>query len=186
MLSEKHGKMLLSLARAAIASRLGEDAKFPEEGDPAWQEYRGIFVTLKKEGALRGCIGNIEPVRTIEEGVRSNAVSAAFNDHRFSPLVEEELADIDISLSILTEAEALQYKDAADLCAKLRPGIDGVILRQGRASATFLPQVWQQLPQVDQFLSHLCQKAGLSQNAWREGEVEIAIYQVQNFSEVEK
>ncbi len=182
-LSNENGRKLLSLARATIAGRLGKIYSLPKEMTPEFLEVRGTFVTLKKGTELRGCIGNIEPVRNIEDGIKSNAISAAFHDHRFSPLTIEELAKINISISILTEANELKYTDAQDLCAQLRPGIDGVILRQGRASATFLPQVWEQLPQAEQFLSHLCLKAGLSKDAWKDDLVEISVYQVQNFAE---
>lgn len=182
-ISKDHGRELLLLARNTIAGRLGTTDDSPHESHAEFQQKRGTFVTLKKDGALRGCIGNIEPVCSIEDGIRNNSISAAFNDHRFSPLSEDELQDLDISISILTPAIQLNFTDAADLCAQLRPGIDGVILRSGRASATFLPQVWEQLPEVEQFLSHLCQKAGLTEDAWKDGVVEISVYQVQNFAE---
>ncbi len=182
-ISEEQGKELLSLARRTIAGRLGEFDESPPEKRGVFQENRGTFVTLKKKGALRGCIGNIEAVRTIEDGVISNAISAAFHDARFTPLTEDELREVDISISILTPVKELLYSDAEDLCSQLRPNVDGVILRQGRASATFLPQVWEQLPEVDQFLSQLCLKAGLVQDAWKEGTLEISVYQVQSFSE---
>ena len=182
-LTESHGKELLLLARSVIASRLGKSVDFPDDTHPVYNESSGTFVTLKKGGALRGCIGNIEAVCSIKDGIRDNALSAAFHDHRFSPLSEEELDDIHISISILTRAKALTYSDTEDLCAKIRPGIDGVILRYGRASSTFLPQVWEQLPSVEQFFSHLSLKAGLSKDAWREDGVEISVYQVQSFSE---
>ncbi len=182
-ISEQQGKELLSLARRTIAGRLGKFDDSPQEKHNVFQENRGTFVTLKKKGALRGCIGNIEATRAIEDGVISNAISAAFHDARFSPLTEDELKEVDISISILTPVKELSYSDADDLCAQLRPGVDGVILRQGRASATFLPQVWEQLPEVEQFLSQLCLKAGLVQDVWREATLEISVYQVQSFSE---
>ena len=184
-ISKDHGRELLLLARNTIARRLGKSGESPHESHAEFLQKRGTFVTLKKDGRLRGCIGNIDPVYSIEDGIKNNAISAAFNDHRFSPLSEDELQDLDISVSILTPAIQLNFTDAADLCAQLRPGIDGVILRSGGASATFLPQVWEQLPEAEQFLSHLCQKAGMAENAWKGGDVEISVYQVQNFAEEE-
>lgn len=182
-LTDKQGHDLLMLAREAISARLGRKIERKLEEDEALHEQRGTFVTLKKAGDLRGCIGNIEPIRSILNGVCENAISAAFHDHRFSPLTVEELGEIHISISILTEARDLQYTDAKDLCRKIRPGIDGVILRFGRASSTFLPQVWEQLPDVEQFLSQLCIKAGVSKECWRREKVEIQVYQVQSFAE---
>lgn len=182
-LTSEQGRCLLRLARAAIENRLGGDALYPEAQGDQLLEQGGTFVTLKQSGRLRGCIGNITPTGTVWDSVRSNAVNAAFFDHRFEEISREDLSGVTISVSVLTPAEELIYSDADDLCARLRPHVDGVILKKGRASATFLPQVWEQLPAVDQFLCHLCQKAGLTKDAWRDGDVEIQVYQVQNFSE---
>ncbi len=182
-ITDDNGRKLLELARAVIDNRLGGDSSLPRIGDSSLLQKRGTFVTLKRNNQLRGCIGNIEPVNPIQDGIIDNAVNAAFNDHRFSPMTMEELSEIDISISILTEAKELIYSDENDLVAKLRPHQDGVILRHNRTAATFLPQVWDQLPQVEQFLSHLCLKAGLSKDCWRDGEAEILVYQVQSFKE---
>ena len=119
----------------------------------------------------------------IVSGVRENAINAAFHDPRFSPLKKKELDAVHIEVSVLSEPVPLAYTDADDLVAKLRPGIDGVILKKGHASATFLPQVWEQLPKPEQFLSHLCMKAGLPADQWREGDVTVLAYQVQYFEE---
>lgn len=185
-LTEEQGSVLLEIARAAIGKRLGEEVAPPQQNDPALDEPGGTFVTLKLNNQLRGCIGNIEPVRSLREAVRENALHAAFQDYRFSPLSRQEFAEVEVSLSILTPASRLFYIDSQDLLSKLRPGVDGVILRHGVRSATFLPQVWEQLPQAEQFLSHLCLKAGLSKDFWREGEVEIHTYRVQSFTENER
>ncbi len=184
-LSEKSGKELVYLARATIINKLGRESVSPTLEEPVFQSEGGTFVTIKKRGALRGCIGNIEAVGTIADGVRKNAINAAFHDRRFSALTEDEVDEIHISVSILTPAQALFYTDAEDLCRQLRPGIDGVILQLGRASATFLPQVWEQLPETEQFLSQLSLKAGLGENAWKSDGVDISVYQVQSFSEEE-
>ncbi len=185
-LTEKQGSILLKIARAAIGKKLGEALSPPQENDPVLDEAGGTFVTLKIDNRLRGCIGNIEPVRSLRDGVRDNALNAAFEDYRFSPLSREEFDEVEISLSVLTPASRLSYTDSKDLLKKLRPGVDGVILRHGVRSATFLPQVWEQLPETEQFLSHLCQKAGLSKECWKGGEVEVYIYQVQSFTENEQ
>jgi len=154
--------------------------------DPALANLGGIFVTLKQAGQLRGCIGNIEPDRSIKEGVAANVISAAFHDSRFAPLSREELERVDISISILTEPQPLRYTDAEELCSRLQKGVDGVILRCGHNSATFLPQVWDQLPDAEQFLSHLSLKAGMSKDAWKNENIDISTYQVQSFAEDEK
>ena len=115
--------------------------------------------------------------------MRQNAINAAFRDPRFSPLKLSELGEIDIEVSVLTEPAVLEYTDSQDLMERLRPGIDGVIIRQGFATATFLPQVWEQLPDKEEFLCQLCLKAGLSAHAWRKAGVEVLTYQVQYFGE---
>jgi AmmeMemoRadiSam system protein A len=145
--------------------------------------HNGTFVTLKIDDQLRGCIGNLTATEPLLEGVRRNAINAAFHDPRFAPLTETELAKVEIEVSILTEPQPLDYIDGADLLTKLRANIDGVIIRKGHASATFLPQVWEQLPEPEDFLSHLCKKAGLSSNAWRDTKLEVQTYQVQYFEE---
>ncbi|MBB5347483.1 AmmeMemoRadiSam system protein A [Desulfoprunum benzoelyticum] len=182
--TNEQGQTLLKLARRTIASRLGR-GEAPECGDDYrdLQQQRAVFVTLKKRGRLRGCIGNLEPVGPLWQGVRDNALNAAFNDFRFPPLTAEEIDEVHIDISILGPAVPLEYSDADDLLAKLQPGLDGVILRSGTAGATFLPQVWQQLPDPENFLYHLCRKAGLSGLAWRHSQPEILIYRVQSFEE---
>ena len=117
--------------------------------------------------------------------MRVNAINAAFRDPRFPPLSRDELNRIKIEVSILTNPRPLEYKDAQDLLAKLRPGIDGVIIKKGFHEATFLPQVWEQLPRKEDFLTHLCLKAGLDGDAWRRGDLEVSTYQVQAFEEEE-
>jgi AmmeMemoRadiSam system protein A len=184
-LTPEHGTRLLRLARATIARRLGADSRSDREqlDDEALQQCCGTFVTLKLAGQLRGCIGNLEPAGPLVDSVVHNAESAAFHDHRFAPLTLDELSRVRLDISILTPAVKLAYQDSADLLYRLRPGIDGVILQVGGNRATFLPQVWEQLPDSAEFLGHLCLKAGLPKTAWRHGKPEIFIYQVQCFSE---
>jgi len=185
-LSQHQGQTLIKLARQTISQKLGHiSAKIDPDSlrDLDFQESRGTFVTLTIDGQLRGCIGSLETTASILEGVRRNAVNAAFHDPRFSSLKAKELDKIEIEVSILTDPQPLEYRDGQDLLAKLRPHVDGVILSKGSASATFLPQVWEQLPRPEKFLSHLCRKAGLPENEWEKGKLKILTYQVQYFEE---
>jgi AmmeMemoRadiSam system protein A len=188
-LTENQGQILVRLARATIAARLGLADTISKLipgnslADPAFQEQRGTFVTLKIRNQLRGCMGCLTPSESILAGIQRNATNAAFNDPRFPPLTAPELAEAEIEISILTNPRELEYSDGSDLLKKLRPNIDGVIISKGVARATFLPQVWEQLPRTEDFLAHLCRKAGLSPDAWQKGEMEVAIYQAQYFHE---
>lgn len=185
-LTEEEGRQLLSVARKTIEAALF-DRKADESPDAAesrkFMERRGTFVTLTIEHNLRGCIGHIIPQETLLEGIKVNAINAAFRDPRFRPLSKEEWKRVKIEVSVLTDPEDLPYKDVKDLLEKLRPGIDGVILKKGYAQATFLPQVWEQLPGKEEFLTHLCMKAGLDGDAWKRDILEVSTYQVQAFEE---
>ncbi len=188
MLTEDQGRILIRLARQTIEQKLGLAATNPVDpaglDDPALHEQQAVFVTLNKRGRLRGCIGSLVATESIVDGIRRHAQNAAFNDHRFTPLKPEELEELTIEISILSPPRPLAYTDGEDLAAKLRVGTDGVILRHpGGAGATFLPQVWEQLPTAEQFMGHLCRKAGLPENEWRNGTLKIETYQVQHFSE---
>jgi AmmeMemoRadiSam system protein B/AmmeMemoRadiSam system protein A len=188
--SQDQGQALVDLARQTLLTHFKRPIK-PDQAkhlegrlqDPALQSHCGTFVTLTINGQLRGCIGSLVGYEPVVEGVRSNAVNAAFRDPRFRPLTDEELDRVRIEVSILSEPQPLDYNGADDLTAKLRPHIDGVTIRKGLAGATFLPQVWEQLPDVQVFLSHLCNKAGLAGDAWRRGDLEVQTYQVQHFEE---
>jgi hypothetical protein len=185
-LNEEQGQKLLKLARQTIAERLGKRSiKVDPDSmtDSVFKEKRGTFVTLTINKQLRGCIGNLDSTDSIVEGIERNAVNAAFRDPRFPPLKAKELDRVDIEVSILTDPQPLEYRDSKDLLSKLRVNVDGVILRKGAYSATFLPQVWEQLPQPEKFLSHLCTKAGLPSDTWEKGHLEILTYQVQYFEE---
>jgi AmmeMemoRadiSam system protein A len=186
LLTNEQGEFLLQVARASIGEKLGKTEIIPDSVDDVLQGQSGTFVTLKIAGQLRGCIGNIEPAGSIYHSIRRNALNAAFHDHRFAPLTLAELEQVHIDVSILTSATPLSYVDGDDLLRKLHPGVDGVILRYGHAGATFLPQVWEQLPQPEHFLGHLCRKAGLPEKAWRDSHPEIFVYQVQSFEEKRK
>ena len=187
-LSRKDGTLLLKIARENILRKFGKEnddlaALKTQVSTLVLEENRGTFVSLHKKGDLRGCIGNIEAVKTIWEGVADNAKHAAFSDSRFSPLSREELNDTIIEVSILTRPEKLDYTGAKDLIAMIRPGIDGVIIQKDYHSATFLPQVWKQLKDPRDFLNHLCMKAGLSPHEWESGDLNVLVYQVQLFCE---
>jgi AmmeMemoRadiSam system protein B/AmmeMemoRadiSam system protein A len=190
-LMPEDGRSLLKLARHTLLKRFGrQPAADPDEGSleaalcaPSLQRRCGTFVTLKLKGQLRGCIGNLSGSESIVEGVRQNAVNAAFHDPRFSPLTESELERVEIEVSVLSAPAPLAYTDGGDLLCKLKPNRDGVIIRKGYASATFLPQVWEQLPRPEDFLSHLCLKAGLARDAWKTEPLEVSTYQVQYFEE---
>ncbi len=187
-ISQDHGQTLVRLARQIISKKLGQDTDETSSLEPAlkddvFQARCGTFVTLHIDGQLRGCIGSLTSSESIIEGVKSNAINAAFKDFRFTPLTVDELKKVDIEVSVLTEPKPLEVKDSNDLLSKLRPNIDGVIIRKGGASATFLPQVWEQLPGPKEFLSHLCQKAGLRANAWKDPDLNVMTYQVQYFEE---
>ena len=189
-LTDEQGAALVALARRTLTAHYGEQLP-PDDSenlearlaDRALQAKCGTFVTLKSNHQLRGCIGSLTASASVVDGVRENALNAALHDPRFSPLKKKELEGVHIEVSVLTEPVPLVYTDADDLLAKLETGVDGVIIKKGYASATFLPQVWEQLPQPEAFLSHLCMKAGLPAGQWREGGLTVLVYRVQYFEE---
>ncbi len=187
ILTDEEGKALLNKARTCIYNKLKFSEGHPEKEDESknniFYEKRGVFVTLHKKGNLRGCIGNLEPVKSIIDGIKDNSLNAAFQDHRFSPVKLKELNKIDIEISILSKPEKLEYTDYKDLLLKLKPNIHGVIIKKNTYKSTFLPQVWDQLPDKKEFLSHICIKAGLSSDEWKKGKLEVLIYEVQYFKE---
>ena len=185
-LTDEQGKYLLSVARKTIQESLSGGKgveKIDKNLSPIYKEKRGTFVTLTIGGNLRGCIGHIIAQETLIEGIKVNALNAAFRDPRFNPVGKNEWDRVKIEVSILTDPKPLSYSGAEDLLKKLRPGIDGVILKKGYRQATFLPQVWEQLPEKEDFLNHLCLKAGFDGNAWKKGDFEVSTYQVQAFEE---
>lgn len=189
-LDEKNGRRLIRLARISIRNRLSRgpaesnlDSFYRALSAPCFQMRSGTFVTLTQDGRLRGCMGNLISESNLVQGIIKNAVNAAFHDPRFPALTLDELKSIRISVSILSRPRVLDYRGPEDLISRLRVGIDGVILSKGGARATFLPQVWKQLPLPEEFLSGLCRKAGLSGNTWRNTRLDIQTYQVQYFEE---
>jgi len=188
MLTEQQGDILLRLARMTMEAKLSipETCHCADQelSLPDLQQKQGVFVTLHLDGMLRGCIGSLIGTESIIAGVRRHAINAAFHDYRFSPLSPEEAQAVRISVSVLSSPEKLRFKDADELLNLLRPGIDGVIISApGGAGATFLPQVWEQLPLPEMFLTHLCRKAGLVDDYWRGSDCVVETYQVQYFEE---
>ena len=189
-LSPQQGQLLVKLARQTLsehfakkASQQDIDALESALKDSCFQTKSGTFVTLTLNQQLRGCIGSLTSNEPINAGVRRNAINAAFHDPRFAPLSAVDFEKVEIEVSILSEPQPLHYSDSTDLLNKLRPNVDGVILSKDHASATFLPQVWQQLPQAADFLCHLCTTAGLASDAWKTTRLDISVYQVQHFHE---
>ena len=184
-LSSQERSILLKIARSAIASRLRSDVTIekPETVAPTLKEKRGCFVTLHQKGVLRGCIGTIEPITPLIDCVEENALNAAFRDPRFPPLKIEDLDEIEIEVSVLTEPERIEFSDGEDLKNKLKAGIHGVIVSRGIQRATFLPQVWEQLPDKENFLDQLCQKGGMPKKSWKDRKTIVKVYEVEYFSE---
>jgi AmmeMemoRadiSam system protein A len=177
---------LLTLARKSITRAVGHQPP-PEitlsSLSPDLQIAGASFVTLTINSRLRGCIGALEAYQPLVEDVREHAAAAAMEDYRFPPVTSAEVGSLHIEISRLTPAHPLDYEDAEDLLQKLHPGVDGVILRDGVRRATFLPQVWEQVPDKEEFLSHLCMKMGTSANLWRTKKLGVQVYQVEEFHE---
>ncbi|MDJ0876607.1 MAG: AmmeMemoRadiSam system protein B [Desulfobacterales bacterium] len=182
------GTLLVNLARQAIVAALQRKAFEPQPALTApakavLEQRRGNFVTLETHGRLRGCIGNLVTDEPLHTTVPRNALRAAFGDKRFPPLDSDELEALSISVSVLSKPVRLDYRDADDLLARLVPHRDGLILQRGRARATFLPQVWKQIPEPENFLSALCRKAGLQPDSWRREKLVVHTYRAQYFNE---
>jgi AmmeMemoRadiSam system protein A len=185
-LSEEERTYLLTLAREAVdhAARGQDPPAVDKENVPRDLLRDGAsFVTLNRDGRLRGCIGSLEARRPLVLDVQQNAVGAATRDPRFPSVRPEELDDLTIEISVLSLPEPLQYDSVEDLCNKLRPSVDGVVVERGWHRATFLPQVWEKLTDRHQFLQRLSLKAGLAPDAYTRGDLNVYTYQVEKFSE---
>jgi AmmeMemoRadiSam system protein B/AmmeMemoRadiSam system protein A len=177
---------LLRLARQTIERVTRGDGLpgiTPTEVPPACREQRACFVTLHLGGRLRGCIGNLNASQPLHRDVMRNARDAALRDARFPPVAPEEVSQLRLEISVLTEPQALAFESPADLLQKLCPLRDGVVLQLGGRRATFLPQVWEQLPDPAEFLSHLARKAGAGPGDWQSREARILTYSVEHFAE---
>lgn len=175
------GSVLLPIARAAISNAVGQP-RVAAAGAAWLREPGATFVTLKQGGALRGCIGTLQPHRPLLQDVKSNAVAAALHDSRFAPLSAPELAGLRVEVSLLSAPSPLAAASEDDLLSQLRPGVDGVTLHWGAHRSTFLPQVWEQLPEPREFLSHLKRKAGLPAAFWHE-QLRMERYTVRKWAE---
>ena len=177
---------LLRIARAAISSAV--EGQLPEKlalstFSNELQADGASFVTLMMSGKLRGCIGALEAYQPLVQDVQEHAIAAAQDDYRFPPVSFNEIEFLKIEISHLTPLNKMEYKDNNDLINKLHPGIDGVLIRDGARRATFLPQVWGQISDGKEFLSHLCIKMGAQSNLWQKKHLEVFVYQVEEFSE---
>ena len=180
-MSTDKGQILLPLARSAIARQLGQTASAPAEA--LWlQEPGATFVTLTQAGELRGCIGTLQAHRSLLQDVQANAVAAAFQDPRFRPLSLAELNSTRVEVSLLSPSERIDFESEQHALAQLRPNIDGVIFEYGNNRSTFLPQVWEQLPDPQTFMAHLKHKAGLAPDFWA-ANIKLARYTVSKWKE---
>jgi AmmeMemoRadiSam system protein A len=178
---EQVGAILLPIARAAIARELGRPASAAEDAE--WLHKPGAcFVTLKQGESLRGCIGSLKAHRPLIEDLKANARGAAFRDPRFPPLGADELDRTALEVSLLSDLHPLAFADEQDVLAQLRPGVDGVFFEYGYHHSTYLPQVWEDLPDPAEFMATLKQKAGLPPDFW-DGDVKLARYTVSKWSE---
>jgi AmmeMemoRadiSam system protein A len=183
MHNEKQRQLLHDIAYDSIKSGLSSGKAMTVDSsklDAALQTKRATFVTLNKHGQLRGCIGMLEPVRPLAEDVAHNAFAAAFSDPRFPPLKENELEQLNIHISILGTPEKMSFDSEEDLIRQLKPGIDGLIMEEGRQRGTFLPSVWESLAEPRDFLHHLKLKSGLPETYWSD-EIKIQRYSVEEF-----
>jgi len=178
---DEAGRALLALARNAIESSLFETKEI--RFDAPWlQQCGATFVTLTKDGQLRGCIGSLEAARPLAMDVAENALGAAFRDPRFPRLAADEWPRCQVEVSMLSASKRVEFADEADLIAQLEPGVDGVILEADGRRATFLPQVWESLPDKRAFLAELVKKAGLPAET-RLGRCKVSRYRVAKFHE---
>jgi AmmeMemoRadiSam system protein A len=185
-LTERERRDLLDLARRAIAATVEGRAAPVVAGNELTAGLRGsraCFVTLWRGDELRGCIGQLLAREPLWEAVVNNASRAAVKDHRFTPVAADELGALRAEISVLTEAVPVEFGTPEELLERLRPGIDGVVLRIGTSVSTFLPQVWQDLRDKQEFMDHLSRKGGHASSAWRQAGVVVSVYQVEHFKE---
>lgn len=185
-LNQKEKDYLLTLSRQTLEKYFFDKEKLEIDENSLPEKFRrklATFVTLTKNDELRGCIGQILPKFPLYKDVINNTLLAAFSDPRFPQLEEKELTEIKIEISILTIPKRITYDDYIDLMKKIKSGVDGIILQSGFSQATFLPDVWKELPKVEDFLTNLSLKAGLSPTAWKNSETEFFRYQTESFSE---
>ena len=188
LLNHAEKQRLLQLARQGMEAAVRRQAApelAAEARTPALERLGCSFVTLTEDGQLRGCIGGLVAEEALWRDVQQRAGQAALHDPRFRPVQPEELPKIEIEVSVLSEPAPLSYATADDLLRLLRPHVDGVVLRHGGHRATFLPQVWENVSDPEEFLSLLCDKLGAAPDAWRHSHLDVETYQVEEFHESE-
>ena len=182
----KNQSYLLSLARQALETHVKTGKPIQIDDSQLDEEITkdgATFVTLHKHGQLRGCIGTLSAYQPIYQDVIEHAIAAGTQDFRFPSMQANELAQLHYEISILSNPEPLPYSSPDELLSKLQVGVHGVVISSGFQRATFLPQVWESLPDKEDFLNHLCRKMGASANAWRKNHYDVSVYQVQEFAE---
>ena len=177
-------KELLNLSRNTLVKHLQEEKVKPsEEVIKKYSSRQACFVTLTKKGELRGCVGSLYARQELWKDVVENSINAGFRDTRFSPLRKGELPNIKIEISVLTVPQRLEFISGEDLLNKLRPMVDGVVLKQGMRQSTYLPQVWANFGSKEEFLPSLCQKGGMPLDCWKDTSTEVFVYQAFVFEE---
>ncbi|MGB7551682.1 MAG: AmmeMemoRadiSam system protein A [Chromatiaceae bacterium] len=185
LLNAEQRQALLAVARRSIALGLEEGRPLrvhPEDYAAELRAQRAAFVTLLEFGQLRGCIGHLEPLQPLVKDVAENAFAAAFRDPRFPPVTARELEGLHIEISVLTPATPLSFGSEQELVALIEPGRDGLILEEGHARGTFLPSVWESLPDPRGFLRQLKRKAGLPEDYWSD-RLQVSRYRTESFGE---
>ncbi len=185
-LTKEDKSILLRIARWAISEAVRNAKITPiilENLSPILQQDGASFVTLTKHGELRGCIGSLQAYQPLALDVQEHAIASALHDYRFPKVIPSELQEIAIEISRLTPPIEIEYEQPQELLELLRPGVDGVILQDGSKQATFLPQVWEKLPEPEEFLAHLCLKMGAKADLWQRRLIKVSTYQVEEFSE---
>lgn len=184
-MKQENKQYLLQLSRQVLEYYFSTGNKLIVEEilDQELIEKRGTFVTLTMDGQLRGCIGHIEPTQAVYQDVIDNTLSAALEDDRFLPLEKEELNNLKIEISILTEPKVLEYSSVNDLLEKIITFKHGVIIQKDKNRATYLPQVWEEISNKEEFLTSLCKKAGLPIDEWQRENLEVWVYEVEAFGE---
>lgn len=186
ILTAEERKFLLELARESLRefTRSGRQPNVEESQiTPALRECRGCFVTLRRHDELRGCIGCITTELPLYAAVMNNACGAAFRDTRFAPVEGDEITELEIEISVLSEPAPLAFGSPQEMLTKLQPGVDGVVLKADGRTVTFLPQVWEKIPDPVQFMDELARKALLPPAAWRGPGVTVLTYEVESFAD---
>jgi uncharacterized protein len=183
-LTDEQGQNLVRLARYALENRIrpAECRRPCPPIDTRLHRPGATFVTLTVQGVLRGCIGTPQARAPLAEDVQENAIRAALMDPRFPPVAADELDGLEIEVSVLTPPRLLD-SPPEQRAQRIQPGVDGLLLSSGFHRGLLLPQVWEKIPDPEDFLAILCQKAGLSPSAWRRSDTDLCIFQVQAFSE---